>query len=294
MSSGPPSLADASPGPPAERPEEAPSVPGWPAWTAPAALVAAFALTLIASPVVLVIVAGTGGSTENPPAWSDIVGTLIQDGALVLSAVMFARISMRPRASHFGLRPTRWWPALGWLLLTWLSFFFTVAVLRAALQVTGDPQSAFDRLANEKAALAVIGLCILVTVVAPLAEELFFRGYFFTALRNWKGVGVAAAITGATFGAIHIPGYVEKFNAVAAIAIAGLMVFGAALCLLYWHTGSLLPCFAAHSLNNSAAFGVLEKWEVWQVLLLMVAANLVIAAIVLPLSRGGRRALAAA
>ena len=269
-------------------------MPRWPAWTAPVALIASFALTLVASPLVLVIVALGGGSTEHPPAWADIVGTTIQDVALVFTAVMFARMTVRPRLSDFGLRPTRWGPALGWLLLTWVSFFAAVLVLRGLFGVEGDPEAAFDRLAKEKEVLAVAGFAILVTVVAPITEELFFRGYFFTALRNWKGVGVAAAITGMTFGAIHIFGYVDHFNGAAAIAIAGLMVFGAALCLLYWHTGSLLPCFVAHTLNNSAAFGALEKWQAWQVILLMLGANVVIAAIVLPLTRQGRRALAPA
>lgn len=258
------------------------------------ALTAGFAAAFMGSLVLFVILSATGASTKHPPAWADIVGTLIQDGALVVSAVMFARLSRRPRPSDFGLRPTRLWPAVGWLLLTWASFFATLIVLRAIFNVDDSAKDAFDRLSRDRGALAVAGLCLLVTVVAPLAEELFFRGYFFTALRNWKGVWVAAAITGVTFGAVHVFNYVDDFNAVAAIAIAGLIVFGAALCLLYWRTGSLYPCFAVHALNNSLSFGVLEKWEWWQVILLMVGANVVIAAIVLPLARRGRSSLAPA
>jgi membrane protease YdiL (CAAX protease family) len=268
-------------------------IPRWPAWTAPIALIAAFAATLMASLVLFVIVAATGGPTKHPPAWTDIVGTLIQDGALVISAVMFARLIRRPRPSDFGLRVTRLWPAVGWLLLTCVSFSLTLKVLQEVFNVDDSTSGAFDRLSQDKGTLAVAGLCLLVTVAAPIAEELFFRGYFFTALRNWKGAWVAAAITGVTFGAIHIPNYVDHFNAFAAIAVAGLMVFGAALCLLYWVTGSLYPCFAAHALNNSLAFGVLEKWEWWQVIVLMLGANMAIATIVLAVGRRWRGALAA-
>jgi len=248
----------------------------------------------MASLVLYVIVAATGGSTKHPPAWTDIVGTLIQDGALVLSAVMFARLSRRPRPSDFGLRMTRLWPAVGWLLLTWLSFFATLILLRALFDVHESTKDAFEALSKDKGVLAVAGLCILVTVVAPLAEELFFRGYFFTALRNWKGVWVAAALTGVTFGGVHVFNYVKDFNAVAAIAVAGLMVFGAALSLLDWRTGSLYPCFVVHALNNSLSFGVLEKWESWQIILLMVGANVAIAVIVIPVARRRPRVLAPA
>jgi len=258
------------------------------------ALVAALAATLMASLVLFVIVAATGGSTRHPPASVDLAGTLIQDAALVFSAVMFARLSRRSRPSDFGLRVTRLWPAVGWLILTWASFLATVLVLRLVFGLHDSTKDALNQLTKDKGFLAVAGLCLLVTVVAPLAEEIFFRGYFFTALRNWKGVGVAAAITGVTFGAIHIFNYVDDFNAVAAIALVGLMVFGAALCLLYWHTGSLYPCFAVHALNNSLAFGDLENWPWWQVVLLMLGANLVIAAIVVPVSRRRPRALAPA
>jgi membrane protease YdiL (CAAX protease family) len=294
VSGVPPTLADTRPGSPGQPSGAASAPPRWPPWTAPVSLLATFALTLAASPIVYVIVALAGESTEDPPPWTDIVSTLIQDVALVVSALIFARMTQRPRPADFGVRPTRLWPALGWAAATWLSFFATLAVLRAVLQVGGDPQSAFDKLAHEKGTLTVASLCVLVTVAAPIAEEIFFRGYFFTALRNWRGVGVAAAITGVTFGAVHISSYVDHFNAVAAIAVAGLMVFGGALCLLYWHTGSLLPCFAVHALNNSLAFGALEHWRWWQVIALMVGANLVIAAIVLPVARRRPGALAPA
>ena len=35
-----------------------------------------------------------------------------------------------------------------------------------------------------------------------------------------------------------------------------LVVLGVLLCLLYWRTGSLLPCIALHALNNGISFVV--------------------------------------
>jgi len=51
-------------------------------------------------------------------------------------------------------------------------------------------------------------------------------------------------------------------------------------------TGSLYPCIALHALNNSLAFGVSQDWD-WQIPLVMLGANAVIAAVLLPV--GERR-----
>jgi membrane protease YdiL (CAAX protease family) len=111
-------------------------------------------------------------------------------------------------------------------------------------------------------------------VLAPVAEELFFRGYFFTALRNWKGVWPAAILTGVVFGAIHAGSAPVGY-------LVPLAVFGFALCLLYWRTGSLYPCIVLHALNNSLAFGVSQGWG-WEIPLVMLGANAVILAALLP------------
>ena len=80
--------------------------------------------------------------------------------------------------------------------------------------------------------------------MAPIAEELFFRGFVFTAFRRTLGMPVAAVLTGAIFGAIHLGGTDIEF-------IVPLAVFGALLCLLYVWTDSLLPCIVLHALNNA-------------------------------------------
>ena len=107
-------------------------------------------------------------------------------------------------------------------------------------------------------------MAFLVAVVAPIAEEFFFRGFFFGALRNWKGPWPAAILTGLVFGAIHIGSAEAAF-------LLPLAFFGFALCLLRERTGSLYPGIALHCINNSLAFGVSQHWG-WQILVLLVCA----------------------
>ncbi len=106
----------------------------------------------------------------------------------------------------------------------------------------------------------------LTCIVAPMCEEFLFRGYMFTALRNWRGTLPAALITGLIFGAVHA----GSAPALDLFPLAGL---GFGLCLLYRHTGSLYPCFAAHALNNCIAFASLEHWH-WHQWLPLIAGSL--------------------
>jgi membrane protease YdiL (CAAX protease family) len=282
----PPPLAPAAPGPPPDPPELPEGVerrpPRWPAWTAPLALFAALALTLFGGVVIALASAATGSELSKLPPAARIASVLFQDVALIASAVAFAALAARPRAWHFGLRRAPWRRFAGGLVAVWVGFF---AFSAAWVNALGIEQR--DRLPKElgvdESTAALVAVTVLVTVVAPIAEEVFFRGYFFAALRSWTGAWPAAAITGVVFGAIHAGSAPVGY-------LVPLAVFGFGLCVLYWQTGSLYPCIVLHALNNALALGVTEEWRWWQVLAVMAGANLLIAAILLPLARSSRGA----
>jgi membrane protease YdiL (CAAX protease family) len=271
------------PGPPPELPELPDGVspqPRWPAWTAPVALIAAFVVAVFGAIVLGVIAGATGSSLDHPPPSVEILATAFQDLALIGSALLFARITQRPRPWQFGLRATRFWPALGWLALSWFGFICFSAAWVAALNIK-EKDRLPDELGADESTVALVSVAVLVCVLAPIAEEFFFRGYFFSALRSWKGLWPAAAITGLVFGAIHIGSAPVAY-------LVPLAVFGFVLCLLYWRTGSLYPCIVLHALNNCLAFGVSQHWD-WQIPVLMVGALIVISAVILPLGGVRRR-----
>jgi membrane protease YdiL (CAAX protease family) len=86
-------------------------------------------------------------------------------------------------------------------------------------------------------------------------------------------------ISGLVFGGVHA-------GSAPALDLLPLAALGFGLCLLYQYTGSLYPCIAVHSLNNSIAFGSLEDWD-WQIPVLMVAALALIWLIARMLIRAG-------
>jgi membrane protease YdiL (CAAX protease family) len=265
------------PAPPLERPElpagvEPTPVRGpWRAWTAWAALVAGFGAAIVGALVIGITSLGFGASLEDPPPSVNILATVIQNACLIGAAVLFARMTGQARPEDFGLRPARVWPAIGWTLLTWVTFILVTAAWVTLLGVDDTQEDLPEELGVDESTIALLAVAFLVCVVAPIGEEFFFRGYFFTALRSWKGLWPAALITGLVFGAIHAGSSDPAF-------LVPLGFFGFALCLLYVRTGSLYPCIAAHAVNNSIAFGASQDWG-WEILPLLAGALAVIAAL---------------
>jgi CAAX protease family protein len=257
----PPLYAPPAPPPdPPEAPAGAEQAPRWPAWYGPVAFLTAFAvLFVLLVPIVYVV---SGGDSDDPPAIAVILSTLMQSAVLVGAAVGFAAITARPRPWHFGLRPTRLWPAVGWAALGLLAFYVLAAVYSAALQPDVD-QTVTDDLGADEGTLGLIVAGIMVILVAPAAEEFFFRGFFYRALRSRFSVFAAAAIDGLLFGVIHW----DFSSAEGLLLIPPLGMLGFIFCLVYERTGSLYPVIALHAFNNSLAYGAQEgAWEVSAVL----------------------------
>lgn len=85
-------------------------------------------------------------------------------------------------------------------------------------------------------------------LLAPVAEELFFRGFFYTALRQRLGIAAAVTISSLVFAIGHI----DSLGVVAASFIMGV-----AIALAYEYTRSLWVAIAIHVFNNSLATVVL-------------------------------------
>ena len=84
-------------------------------------------------------------------------------------------------------------------------------------------------------------MTVMAGVVAPLAEEIAFRGLLYPWLRDRWGVPAAAAASGLCFAALH--GVV--------ILIPALTVIGIVLAVLYQRSGSLWTAVIAHGVFNT-------------------------------------------
>jgi membrane protease YdiL (CAAX protease family) len=249
-------------------------------------------ITLVATVFVVsvigfaVTVAGTDVAAGDPPPGVQIGGTFAQDILLILSALLIARVTAgAPRPWQFGLVRPGLGRAAGQLALTWLAFL-VFSYIWALIIDTNKTDDLPQELGADDSTLALVAVAVLVCVMAPIAEELFFRGFCFTALRRWLGLLPGALLTGLIFGGIHAGSADPVF-------LPPLAFLGMALCVLYYRTGSLLPCMVLHALNNSLALGVSQNWDFPAVIALMAGSSAVVLAIVFPFTRSAPAPVAA-
>jgi uncharacterized protein len=230
---------------PPERPVGADPAPRWPVWYAPVGFIAGFAITLLVS-VIAFGIAGVGPDEDMPPALV-IVLTLVQNLVLCATAIFFASRTARPRPWHFGLRRAPFWRTFGWAAAGVGAYLAFVTLYAALLSPEGD-QSVTEDLGADEGTLALVAAGFVVIIVAPVAEEFFFRGFFYRALRSRLGVLSAAAIDGLVFGLIHYSGS-ETLELLPLLGGLGFM-----FCLVYERTGTLYTVIALHALNNTVAY----------------------------------------
>jgi len=124
-----------------------------------------------------------------------------------------------------------------------------VAAIIGALFGGGLPlaQTTEEIVGGAKSPGEIVLYLVLVSVIAPIAEETIFRGYLYGGLRRFLPARHAIVIGGVLFAAVHL-------NADAFLVIG---LIGAMLCYLYEHTRSLLPGIVAHSLHNGLVLAVM-------------------------------------
>jgi membrane protease YdiL (CAAX protease family) len=237
---------------PPELPESA--RPRWPWWYGPLGFLAGAVTGLLTAGIAWAAM-GVDEPTESPGAI--IVGTLLLDGSLVAVALLFASFVRRPRAWHFGLRRTPFWPAVGWAALGLVSFYILAAIYTVVVQPDIE-QSVAEDLGAGESSFGLIAAGFMIICVAPFAEEFFFRGFFYGALRTKFSVAAAAIIDGLLFGLIHFEGGADGLLIVPPLALLGVV-----FCLVYEQTRSLYPVVALHAINNSIAYG--EQADGWGV-----------------------------
>ena len=241
---------------PPELPAAAAAYPRWPWWYGLLAMLIGFFATAIVVAFGAAIATASGVEDVQDANGFLQVATVAQQAIFVTVAVVMAARVMRPRAWHFGLRRTRLWPTVGWAAAG-LAAYWTLAIAYSAIVQPDAEQETLESLGTDESTLWLFCAAVLVIGLAPLAEELFFRGFFYRALRTRLPVIGAALVDGVIFGAIHFE------NADMAEILPVLAVLGVVFCLVYEKTGSLFAVIGLHALNNFIAFGAeTEEWGV--------------------------------
>lgn len=114
----------------------------------------------------------------------------------------------------------------------------------ASLLHTPKVPSPIDKLTSSPASLILFG--IMAVTIAPLFEELFFRGFIQPLLSRTFGVIAGILLTAALFGLLHAPEYSWAWQYALTVSLAGA-VFG----WLRARTNSIVPSTIMHGCYNA-------------------------------------------
>jgi membrane protease YdiL (CAAX protease family) len=266
----------------------------WPLWVAPAGIVLGLGLGFVAAVIVVGIGSAAGSPTAHPTPAVTILSDLATDLAFIAAALYFAFTLGHRRPAEFGYR----WPsprtALVTLVVAIVAYYGLTSIYGAIFNL-----HAADKLPKElgvnRSHVALAAVAAFVCVIAPIAEEFFFRGFLFGVLRSLRiriagreaGTVTAALIVGVLFGLAHA-------GSAPAEDLVPLGFLGFVLCLVRWRTGSLYPCMFLHSVNNSISLGWASlHWSVPAIAGLMIGSLALIGVFTGPLARQSGRNVAA-
>lgn len=150
-------------------------------------------------------------------------------------------------AELFGLRRMTIWKAfvVGGLLVVAIFPALAVTSLFTQWMMNGKAEEQevvqfFREAANAKDSLSIVAMYFLAVVVAPVVEEVIFRGYFYAVFKKWAGGFASLIFTAALFAVVH--------NNVA--VLPSLMILAVGLTLAYEWSGSILVPIAMHATFN--------------------------------------------
>jgi membrane protease YdiL (CAAX protease family) len=202
---------------------------------------AAYALVCLAGPL-----------RRGDPASSALERTAALAGAFVLPALaVLALGALRSRRAP-GEDPRLWNPGALWfprgqlcrdvvagLVLGLLLLFMNGISIRAKVALPGGPEVPASGLASTVWSSSTLGevsaLLLALGLVAPAAEEVFFRGVLYPALRRVLSVVPAVVLSSSAFGAAHLD--LMRLHA---------FLLGLVAAILVEYTGSLAPAVLAH------------------------------------------------
>jgi membrane protease YdiL (CAAX protease family) len=244
-----PSWAAPLPAGPAGPPPTRAAAPGQPFYLPQASwgwIAAVAGLAVGSAPEVLLTITaalGGGGTTSRAEVTASsaallAVGALVVYGWQGLAAWLFSLRTTGRSLSLWGFRrPNR---AFFWTIPLALVAVYAVTVVHD-LVVHPEQQKIISEFPRSGA--GVVLFVIVAVVMAPLFEEVVFRGFLFRGFANSWGWVWGAVVSSVIFGIAHLQ--LDVF--------VPLAVLGFALAWVYRRTGSLWTCIAMHAVFNAVA-----------------------------------------
>lgn len=203
--------------------------------------------TVVLGGIAVLVTRLTGFTPDDAGLRSPLLFTIGTGIYLLVILAVYLFAVRRPGSSWAtaGLQGVPWWwvPAAPLVLFVLLTCTALVNLLLLPLFTDGTFENPQIEALTGGLALTPVDLLLLlflVAVMAPIAEEFFFRGMLYPVMRRQWGATVAILLNGLLFALVHfIP-----------LLIPALFFIGIVLTWLRERSGSVLPGILVHALQN--------------------------------------------
>jgi membrane protease YdiL (CAAX protease family) len=209
---------------------------------------------VLATTIVLGIVLVAGDFGDDAELAGALGITLALEASMLVATAWFTVRRYGCGWEALGFRPARsggWWMPLAMAGAVLGASYVALNIYSVILKMTGagglEPESTIPDESFDSALLLPL-VIVLAMIAAPVAEEVFFRGFLFPALRGRWGALWAALASALLFAALHFdPGSFVPFTVIGLLLAWAYVVSGS-----LW--AAILPHFAFNSI--SVAVGI--------------------------------------
>ena len=172
-------------------------------------------------PVILLL-----GISDTLAALALLVLILVQDGVMIGAALLLREheADAAGRGTSASAR-LAFWPTAGWAVL---GFGLMLGFELGYIELLDIDESNVEEIGGDGHLLAAFLVALAVIVVAPVAEEFFFRAFFYRALRN-----EAARVAGGAYRWHRVRARSISRARTALVILPVIAVVGVGLCLVY-------------------------------------------------------------
>lgn len=157
-----------------------------------------------------------------------------------------------PRWRDIGLAPAVF---IAYMIVSGIFLQVVMYLFPDAIDTNQQQAIGFDNITTQ---YELIAAYLTLTVLAPIAEELLFRGYLQGKLRKYLNVTFTIGLTTVLFAILHVVGITEEGQIqMQWAAVFDVFVLSIALGILREKTGSIWAGIILHSIKNTIAFFIL-------------------------------------
>jgi membrane protease YdiL (CAAX protease family) len=173
--------------------------------------------------------------------WLLIIADIVSV-ALIVAAVLYF---YKDRLSSLGLTTKKLPKALLYGVVGFVVAFIAAGIVGYPIEQHFGVDPTQQALSQSATVQTLVPLVILSgIIIAPICEEIVFRGYLYKAFKDRFRPWYAIVMSAALFSAIHLE----------PLAAVQLFVIGIVLAYVYEKTDNLMAPIALHMLNNAIAF----------------------------------------